>query len=122
MTTFTESRHAAEFIMSEANGKRSRDNKTLVSGQNLQAGTVLEYENNSTSRVTAWTGNRDSAGIPDPLPAGILINDVDASSADTAATVLIRDAEVNYNLLTYPVQDGADAITGLAALNIIARS
>ena len=121
MTTKTEARHSAEFIMSEANGARSRDNKTLVSGQNLKGGTLLEYENNSTERVTAWTGNRESAGVYDPLPMGILIEDVDASSADTRAAVMVRDAEVNKKLLTYPAQDGDDVNTGLSALNIVAR-
>lgn len=121
MTVKTEGRHSAEFILSEASGNRSRDNKTLVLGQNLKGGTLLEYENNSTERVTAWTGNRESAGVYDPLPMGILINDVDASSADTKAAVMVRDAEVNKKLLTYPAQDVDDVASGLSALNIIAR-
>lgn len=121
MTTKTEARHSAEFILSEANGNRSRENKTLVSGQNLKGGTLLEYENNSTERVTAWTGNRESAGVYDPLPMGILIEDIDASSSDTKCAVMIRDAEVNKKLLTYPAQDVDDVNSGLAALNIISR-
>lgn len=121
MVTKTEARHSAEFILSEASGNRSRDNKTLVSGQNLKGGTLVEYENNSTTRVTAWTGNRDSGGVPDPLPAGVLINDTDASGGDTPAAVMVRDAEVNKKLLTYPAQDGDDVAPGLAALGIIAR-
>jgi hypothetical protein len=45
MTTFTEGRHAAEFVLSEAEGTRSRDNVTLHGGftgaDKLKPGTVL---------------------------------------------------------------------------------
>jgi len=41
MTEKVETLHAAGFLISEANGNRSRDNGILVSGQNLGAGTVL---------------------------------------------------------------------------------
>lgn len=41
MTTKTELLHAGGFIISEANGNRSRDNATLLSGQNLKAGAVV---------------------------------------------------------------------------------
>jgi hypothetical protein len=41
MTEKVETLHAAGFLISEANGNRSRDNGILVTGQNLGAGTVL---------------------------------------------------------------------------------
>jgi hypothetical protein len=41
MTTLTENPHAGGFLLSEANGNRSRDNGTLNSPMDLQAGTVL---------------------------------------------------------------------------------
>lgn len=41
MTTFTEGTHAGEFIVSEANGNRSREKITVLSGQNLKAGAVV---------------------------------------------------------------------------------
>lgn len=40
-TVFTEGRYAGEYIVSEAEGTRSRDVITLITGQNLGAGTVL---------------------------------------------------------------------------------
>ncbi len=122
MTTKTEGRHSSEFIISEASHLRSRDNFTLVSGQNLKGGTLLEFENNSATRMTAWTGNRDSGGVPDPTPSGILINDVDASAGDQPCAVLRNDAEVNLKLLTYPAGDADDVVAGLAALRIKARN
>ena len=41
MTELVEKLHAAGFMISEANGNRSRDNGILLSGQNLNAGAVL---------------------------------------------------------------------------------
>lgn len=41
MTTKTEAIHPGEFILSEAEGSRSRDTVTILSGQNLKAGAVL---------------------------------------------------------------------------------
>jgi len=50
MTTLTEGQHAGDFVVSEAVGSRSREQVTLVSGQNLSAGAVLGQ---ITSAVTA---------------------------------------------------------------------
>jgi hypothetical protein len=41
MTALTEAGHAYGFLISEAEGKRSRENRTLLSGQNLKAGHVV---------------------------------------------------------------------------------
>lgn len=38
---FTEGRHAAEFVMAEANGNRSRENGTIGASQDVKPGTVL---------------------------------------------------------------------------------
>lgn len=39
--SFTEGRHAAEFVLSEANGHRSRDNLLLAASQTVIAGMIL---------------------------------------------------------------------------------
>lgn len=41
MASNAEGKHAGEFILSEANGDRSRENITVLSGENLKAGHVL---------------------------------------------------------------------------------
>ena len=42
MTVLTEGRHPGEFLMTEANGQRSRENITIASGAGIIApGTVL---------------------------------------------------------------------------------
>lgn len=124
MTTFTEGRHAAEFILSEANGQRSRENGTVASGQDLVAGQVVQL---SAGRLVAFTALDDTAGDLITPAVGIMIDACDASGGDTAAAYLARDAEVNLNLLTYPEEtttgnEEEHTIESLAALGIIARS
>ena len=100
-TSFTKARHADTFILSEANGLRSRDNITILSGSGVvKAGTVV--------------GKQTSGGKWEPSPAaatsdsggseyakGITIYEADATSADAAVAAIRRDAEVNMHLLTY---------------------
>lgn len=121
MTTFTEDLHAGAFIVSEGNGKISREVVTIASGQNLKAGAVLgkitasgkyaEYDN------TATDGTETAAGV--------LFDAVDASSADAEGVALVRLAEVaKAGLVWEGTQDAAAqtaAYTDLAALDIIPR-
>lgn len=118
MPTQTEGRHAGEFILSEANGNRSRENIVISSGQNeLPAGTVLEA---SGGEYIAYAGSTSSEA------AGVLLAAVDATSADVAAVMIARDAEVNDAMLSIPVDNTAgDALaaakSGLATRGVIAR-
>jgi hypothetical protein len=58
MTTLTEKLHSGGFLISEASGHRSRDNKVLITGQNLLAATVLGLISvGSASQAFAGTGN-----------------------------------------------------------------
>ncbi|RWO90921.1 head decoration protein [Mesorhizobium sp.] len=123
MTALTEGRHAAEFILSEANGHRSRENGTLDTGD-LAAGTVLQV---SGLKLIAFTGATATDGSLVVEAAGILIAAADATDADVEVAYIARDAEVNLSLLTYPnvLTDNSDetnTIASLALLGIIARS
>ncbi len=117
-TVFTEVAHTAEFILSEAAGQRSRENGTVVSGQDLKAGTVVEEDVNG--KLTIFEGTTDSGAGLDPQAIGILIGAVDASAGDVDAAYIARDAEVNVNLITH---NGALAETtaSLLLLGIITR-
>lgn len=117
----TETRHSGEHILSEAAGSRSREQGVLASGNNLEAGTVLGV-------ITAsglWTALDEGASDGSEVAAGVLMDNVDASAADTAAVAHVRDCEVDGNALTWP--DGISAgdqetATGqLAAAGIIVR-
>lgn len=63
MTVFTETRHAAEFVLSEANGMRSRDNITIVSGAGVvRAGTVVGKITAGAATPAAAAGNTSGSG------------------------------------------------------------
>jgi hypothetical protein len=121
MSVQTESIHKSEGILSEANGFRSREQITVVSGQNLgsmfvvgkitASGKYKEYDN------AAVDGSQSAAGV--------LIGAVDASAADQRGVILARDCEVDYKTLQWKAgmnQGDKDAgIADLAALGIIVR-
>ncbi len=118
----TETARTGEFILSEANGARSRENITLASGAGqLQPGTVLGIVAASGEYVPidpAATDGRETA-------AGILYDHADATSAAVAAAAMVRDAEIKADLLIWPdgITDAqkAAALSQLAATGIVAR-
>lgn len=116
MTVLTESIHPGEFLLSEANGYRSREAVTVtVSGADKWvSGTVL-------GKITAsgkYVKYSDVAADGSQTAAAILLNELAPVAGDIAATVIVRDAEVIDAKLT-----GIDANgrTDLAALGIILR-
>ena len=121
MPTFNEPVHAAEFLLSEANGDRSRENATVLSGQNLRAAAVV-------GRIT--TGGRirelaPAASDGSQNAMGVLYAAVNAAGADARGVIVARDAEVNAAMLQWPtgitVPQRTAAIAQLAALGIIVR-
>jgi hypothetical protein len=124
MTTFTETRHPAEFIIDEEEMSYSREVVTVKgSGAVLRPGTVLgkitvggKYE---PSPATGATGSETGVAI--------LIYGVDATGADvTDALVFVRQGVVNANLLAYDtsVDSAGKIVTKLAELKaagIVAR-
>jgi hypothetical protein len=123
MTSLTEGRHAAEFILSEANHLRSRENGVLVTGQNLAAGTVVQL---AAGKLTAFTAAVDTDGDLLVQAEGILLDNVDATDGDVPCAYIARDAEVNLNRLVYPAESSeggeqANTVASLKLLGIIAR-
>lgn len=114
MAILTESSHAGEFILSEANGNLSTEQIVVVSGQDLAAGTVV-------GKVTAsgkYAAYSDGASDGTEVAAGILFDAVDASAADAAGVIVERLAEVKGDALT---GSDANAVTDLLARNIKVR-
>ena len=116
-----EGRYAGEFVVSEGNGKISRETITVLSGQTLEAGAVL-------GKVTASGKYKalDPAAVDgSEAAAGILYDAVDASAADAEGVAIVRLAEVNAAELVWPAGITAPqqttALGQLAALTIIAR-
>ena len=57
MAMVSEGNYTAEFLLSEANGSRSRESITVLSGENLAAGAVLGAVNTGTATATAFASN-----------------------------------------------------------------
>lgn len=124
MTTLTETGHAAGFLLSEANGNRSRDIITVSAGQNLKAGAVLG-KITSGSPTGEYKAYDNAASDGSQAAAGILLDDCDATDADVKAVGILRDAEVNSNELVYDSgqNDAAKvaAVADLLAIGILVR-
>jgi hypothetical protein len=98
MPVLNEGRYAGEFIVSEGDGRISRETITVLSGQNLQAGAVL-------GKVTAsgkYKALEPAAVDGSETAAGILYDAVDASAADSEGVAIVRLAEVNAAELVWP--------------------
>jgi hypothetical protein len=109
----TEATRAGEFLLSEANGARSREPITLTGGA-FPAGQVL-------GKITAsgkYTAYDATATDGSETAAAILYEAVDASTADATGVGVVRDAEVKGALLT---DNDAAGTAALAALGIIVR-
>jgi hypothetical protein len=127
MTTLTQPRSTAEFLVSEANGHRSREKGTITVPANttIPVGRVM-------ARITL-TGKyvpHDPAGTDNGTrtAVGVLfeaVTNATGGAVDHSRTVIVRDAEVVAAHLTYhaaadaPARATANA--ALAAVGIIAR-
>lgn len=122
MTTKTLGTLPLEFLLSEANGERSRAEGILQAGENLAAGAVLGQLTANSKYVqydeTAADGSENVAAI--------LCVATDATAADVSVALIVRDAEVITADLAWGAGtdpgEQATAIAAMAAnLNIIAR-
>lgn len=108
----TENTHALEFLLSEANGQRSRDNGTTSAA--VTAGAVLELD------AGDWKPIANAA--PTSKTLGIACTDA-ASGAMVA--VLVRDAEVDANAIDWGALAAGtnrdDAVDILAGVGILIR-
>jgi len=121
MTTLTEGRHAAEFVLSEAMGNRSRDNATIVATQTILAGSVLgriTANGNYGTLVPGGTGGGE-------IGSGIALYPITTGATVDKVSIIARDAEVNGKLLVWPAgitgPQQTTAIADLAKLGIIVR-
>ena len=98
MTVLTEGRHPGEFLMTEANGQRSRDSITIASGAGIIApGTVL-------GKITAsgkYLASAVSATDGSETAVAIALYGCDAITSDVAVAAITRDAEVYGHILTW---------------------
>ena len=117
----TETTHAGDFLISVAHGNRSIDKVTLISGQDLEAGTVL-------GKITAsgkYTRHDEDAGDGSGTAVAILLAATDASAGDVECSAVVRDAEVNGAQLIWadssPTPDEVTGAANLLTKNIVVR-
>lgn len=123
MTVLIEGRHPGEFLMTEANGQRSRENITIASGAGIIAlGTLLGKAAASGKFVASAVGATDGS----QTAVAVALYGCDATSNDAAIAAIVRDAEVNGHVLTYHADrdqagEKASAQADLAGVGIIVR-
>lgn len=126
MAPVTEGKRTAEFLISEANSYRSRDEVTVTvpASTTIAAGTIMGVITASGKYVAHDESASDGSENPAAILFDNLTNDT-GGAVDVSATVVIRDCEVRAASLTHdPAANPAaiaDDLEDLAALGIIAR-
>lgn len=116
MTTLTEGQHTAEFIVSEASGKRSREVVSIGGSASHPAGTILHNSSGTYIPLAVTEDTTDTISDAD----AVLYAATDATGGAVDAVVIARDAEVNWAELVYPAaadtsSDSADLIADIKA-------
>lgn len=111
----SEGKYTGEFLLSEANGTRSREEVVIAAAAGAMVpGTVVGKITASGKYVAYSNGAADGT----QTAVGVLYHDVPDSAADQKAVIIARDAEVNGDELT---GSDAPALVELAAIGIIVR-
>jgi hypothetical protein len=76
----TEGPRNAAALLSEANGTLSREEGTLLTGQKISAGTVLQYDLVATTKLIACSGILNVNDLVTDV-VGVALYSVDASAA-----------------------------------------
>ena len=119
MTTLTQGMNTYEFLISEASGKRSRDQATVtVAGAvALPSGTVLGRVTATGKLVKYVSSNTDGS----QTAVAILGPNLDGVNGDYKALVFARDCEVDNDRLNGMAGVDAGGRTNLLAVGIIVR-
>jgi hypothetical protein len=126
MTTYTEPAQLSDFLKYELAPEQQfcRATVTIVSGQNLAAGTVV----GKISASGKYTAYDNDASTGEQAAAGVLLFAVDASGGDKKGVILARGpAILAINSIAWgavvTTQGEKDAaVVDLAALNILCRT
>ena len=108
-----EGAHPLEFLLSEANGSRSRETGVLKETQKVTPGDILIWD---TGELAVTAGALDGNDDLDESIAGIAAYFADATDAATPVTYIARDAEVSEAALMWPATDTSG--TKRAALKV----
>lgn len=122
MATITQGPTQSDVIKWEQEHDYSRQTVTIASGQNLSLGAVVGKITASGKYAVLNVGGIDGTAAA----AGVTIAAYDASLADKAGVVIVRDAIVDPACLVWPAgitaPQKATALAELEALGIISRN
>lgn len=126
MASYSEPIYPLEFLISEANGRRSREKVTLTASQgDLVPGTVLA-KITATGNYAPYDDDANGATAGIGVALAILCYAAPNSGSTQEITVIARDAEVKSAALTWEASnDGTEKTAGiadLAAVGIIVRT
>lgn len=114
MTTYNEPARALDFLVSEANGHRSRDQVTLAASQGaLVPGTVLA-QLSAGGNYVVYDNTASSTGAE--VAKAILCYPAADSGSTQKVTVISNDAEVQGALLNWAANDATGKTAGTADL------
>ena len=108
----------ANFIVSEANGYRSREQIVVAQGGLYPDGTILQAQDGDEVKYAPFAGGGDGA-------LAVLFQTVDARDADVRATGMVRDCELQRAMLRFVGEideaERDEAYAGLAAAHVVMR-
>jgi head decoration protein D len=111
----------ANFIVSEANGYRSREQIVVAQGGLYRDGTILQAVAGDELKYAPFAGGGDEDGGA----LAVLFQTVDAREADVRATGMVRDCELQRAMLKFVGEVSAAgreaAYAGLAAAHVVMR-
>lgn len=121
MASLTEVRPAGSFLVWEEEADYSRENIVVLMGEVLDAGTLIGVDS-----AGKWKSSDPGAADGSEVVAGVLFAAVDATTADTPAVAIVRNAVVNKNIIVFdaaintdPLKE--DAIAQLKTAGIVVR-
>ena len=122
MTAITNDLTLGDLLKYEEENLYSRDQVTVVSGQNLKLGTVIGRVS-ATQKVKALD---PSATDGSEVAAGVMLQSIDASAAEkTNGLIVSRQAIVADHALVWPVaittEEKTAAIAQLEAIGVLVR-
>ncbi|MDD2885286.1 MAG: head decoration protein [Dechloromonas sp.] len=120
MIMISEGRYSSEFLISEANGARSREKITLAKGQNLEAGTVIGKRSKAGSGASVTGAISGTTLTVTAVGSGTLaVGQILSGSGVTAGTMITALGTGNGGTGTYTVsEDQTAASTTITATGV----
>jgi len=106
-TSFTETGHAGGFMVSEANGWRSRDSGVIISGADLLAGTVLGKITKGSAAAVAGTNTGNGT-----------MGSITVGAAAVAGVYTLRVTAIASNAGSFQVTDPDGDVVGVGTVAV----